>query len=93
MDDEVEVVAVGQVAVGREVVSGLRPRTFTRTVWSRAGPVVTVPVATGSVSAASRNTVQRTSTSGPSPEPGLASATGVTRVQSSTPGRSATAGR
>lgn len=55
------------------------------TVWSEAAVAVVEPLETMSVNALSRATVQLTSVSGPSPEPGIASAVGVTRVHSRTP--------
>src|SRR3954451_2437442 len=55
------------------------------TVWSEAAVAVREPRATTVVKALSLATVQPTSTSGPRPEPGVASGTGVTRVHSRTP--------
>src|SRR5690606_35762562 len=55
------------------------------TVWSEAVVARAEPRATTSVNALSRATVQLTSVSAPSPEPGAASGTGVTRVHSRTP--------
>ena len=54
-------------------------------MWSEAAVAVVEPFATTFVNAVSVATVQPTSTSGPSPEPGIASAVGVTRVHSRTP--------
>lgn len=55
------------------------------TVWSLAAEAVVEPLATTFVSALSVATTQLTSVAGPSPEPGIASAVGVTRVHSRTP--------
>lgn len=66
-------------------MAGARPRTSALTVWSEAAVAVVEPLATMLVKALSRATVQPTSTSGPSPEPGIAAAVGVTRVHSRTP--------
>src|SRR5690606_7776830 len=55
------------------------------TVWSDAAVARVDPRATTSVNALSRATVQLTSVSGPTPDPGIASGVGVTRVHSRTP--------
>ncbi|GAA3306340.1 hypothetical protein GCM10020295_62310 [Streptomyces cinereospinus] len=55
------------------------------TVWSEAAVATVEPLATTCVNALSVATVQLTSVSGPSPEPGVASAVGVTRVHSRMP--------
>src|SRR5882757_4138578 len=55
------------------------------TVWSEAADTVIEPLATIEPNALSVATVQLTSVSGPSPEPGTASAVGVTRVHSRMP--------
>lgn len=55
------------------------------TVWSEVAVAVSEPLETTVVNALSVATVQLTSVSGPSPEPGTASAVGVTRVHSRTP--------
>src|SRR3954469_2089120 len=55
------------------------------TVWSEAAVAVVEPLATTAVNALSFATTQLTSVSGPSPEPGIASAAGVTRVHSRMP--------
>src|SRR4051812_28272629 len=55
------------------------------TVWSEAAVAVVEPLATMPVNALSLATTQLTSVSGPSPEPGVASGAGVTRVHSRMP--------
>ncbi|CAM5704659.1 hypothetical protein SVIOM74S_00531 [Streptomyces violarus] len=55
------------------------------TVWSEAAVAVVEPLATTVLNALSLATIQLTSVSGPSPEPGIASGTGVTRVHSRMP--------
>ncbi len=55
------------------------------TVWSEAALAVREPRETTFVNALSLATVQLTSVSGPSPEPGTASVVGVTRVHSRIP--------
>src|SRR6266542_2540505 len=65
-------------------VPAASPVTSTFTVWSRSGPVVTVPERTTRLNAWSVATCQRTVTTGPVPEPGSASGVGVTRVHSTT---------
>jgi hypothetical protein len=55
------------------------------TVWSEAAVAVVEPLATIVVNALSVATVQLTSVSAPSPEPGIDRESGVTRVQSRMP--------
>ncbi len=63
---------------------GARPPASTLTVWSRAGPVTSEPRRTTRSKPGSLATSQRTSTWGPTPEPGVAASVGVTRVQRTT---------
>lgn len=55
------------------------------TVWSEVAVAVREPLATIEVNALSLATVQLTSVSGPTPEPGIAAEVGVTRVHSRMP--------
>ena len=66
------------------VVAGASPLASTLTVWSRSGPVTVEPCATTRRKSGSVATCQATVTRGPEPDPGRASAVGVTRVHSTT---------
>jgi hypothetical protein len=66
------------------VVAGFRPVASAFTVWSLPGPVLCAPDATTVANAGSAATSQVTFTVGPTPEPGVASGVGVTRVHSRT---------
>lgn len=66
------------------VVAGESPRASTFTVWSRSGPVPALPLRTIRRKPASAATSQRTVTAGPTPEPGVAAAVGLTRVHRTT---------
>lgn len=63
---------------------GSRPVASILTVWSRSVPVRTCPRRTTRVKVSSVATSQATLTRSPRPEPGVASALGVMRVQSTT---------
>ncbi len=58
----------------------MSPRASTLTVWSETELAVTVPLATTASKLLLRASSQVTGTSGPAPEPGVASGEGVTRV-------------
>ena len=66
------------------VVAGDSPAASTFTVWSRDGPVRSTPDAAIAPNPGSVATSQVTGTVGPRPEPGVACAVGVTRVQRTT---------
>lgn len=64
---------------------GASPETSILTVWSDAESVVCVPAAAIEVNSASAAISQRAETGSPTPEPGVAASSGVTRVHRITP--------